>query len=262
METTICGLHIRAETRGTPFAPEKPAAVFLHGWGSEGKAFGRLLDTAGEKYPVLAPDLPGFGGSDEPGEPWSVDDYADFVAELLASLGIRSAVLVGHSFGGRVIIRLASREELPFAVEKIVLFDSAGIRPKRSLRYHLKVRAYKLGKKALSCAPVRKCFPDALEKFQAGKGSSDYAAASPVMKATLVRAVNEDLSPLLPRIRASTLLVWGENDTATPISDGEKMEKSIPDAGLVRLPGAGHFSFADQPVICDRALRSFLGIPL
>ena len=258
MEITLRQLHIHAETRGEN--QNAPLVVFLHGWGCEGKTFGTLLDTAGEQYPVLAPDLPGFGKSEEPPAAWCVDDYADLVCELIASQNAKKVIFVGHSFGGRVIFKLCSREKLPFSVEKIVLFDAAGVKPKRTFRYYYKVYTYKLGKKVLSWKPVRRLFPNALEEFRAGKGSSDYANASPVMKATLTKAVNEDLTPLFPRISAPTLLVWGTNDTATPLSDALRMEKEIPDAGLVRCEGAGHFSFLERPALCDSVFRSFLEI--
>ena len=85
----------------------------------------------------------------------------------------------------------------------------------------------------------------AQERIAAGSASSDYANAGP-MRPTLVKLVNEDLTPELPRVRASTLLIWGDQDDATPVSDGETMERLIPDAGLVVFEGAGHFSYLDQ----------------
>jgi pimeloyl-ACP methyl ester carboxylesterase len=80
------------------------------------------------------------------------------------------------------------------------------------------------------------------------------------MRACLVKTVNEDLSALLPQIKAPTLLVWGDKDTATPLADGQRMEREIPDAGLVTLEGAGHFSFLDQPYVYRAVLQSFLKI--
>lgn len=262
LETTVGKLQIHCEQRGDPYAaPAKPLALFLHGWGASGASFGRLLDIVGEGYPVLAPDLPGFGGSDEPEEPWDVARYSEFVLSFLQPYAPKQVLLVAHSFGGRVSIHLASRKDLPFEISKIILIDAAGIRPKRGLRYHAKVRLYKAGKKILSLRPVKAVFPNALDEFKAGRGSSDYASASPIMRDTLVKAVNEDLTPLLPSVSAPTLLLWGEKDTATPVADGKKMESLIPDAGLVTLPGAGHFSYLDQPYICEKAVRSFLELP-
>lgn len=78
------------------------------------------------------------------------------------------------------------------------------------------------------------------------------------MRAIMSKVVNEDLCHLMPSIKAPTLLIWGENDTATPISDARKMEKLIPGAGLVSFPGCGHYSFLDNPVQFAAVLRSFL----
>lgn len=252
-QMSVHGKKVNYEIRGEAYSPDV-LALFLHGWGSKASLFGRLLDVVGEKYFTLAPDLPGFGGSEEPGEPWSVDGYVDFALEFLAKWQPKKVILLCHSYGGRMCIKLCARKELPFSVEKTVLFDSAGILPKRGPIYHIKVKTYKLGKLVL------KPFPKLLEKFKAGRGSADYNAASPVMRACMVKAVNEDLEPLLPNISAPTLLIWGENDTATPLSDGKKMEKAIPDAGLVVIPGGSHFSFIDDLYTCERVLRSFLKI--
>ena len=91
--------------------------------------------------------------------------------------------------------------------------------------------------------------------------SSDYAASDGVMRSTLVRMVNTDLTALLCEIRAATLLVWGDQDTDTPLGDGETMARLIPDAGLVVFQGAGHFSYADQPQRFARVARHFLADP-
>lgn len=78
-------------------------------------------------------------------------------------------------------------------------------------------------------------------------GSADYnAAENPILRATLVKVVNDDLRPILPRIAAPTLLIWGTQDRDTPLADGRLMERLIPDSGLVEFVGAGHFSYLDQ----------------
>ena len=98
-----------------------------------------------------------------------------------------------------------------------------------------------------------------LDARRAKAGSSDYASASPMMRRILSRVVNEDLTDRLPLVKVPVLLVWGENDTATPLSDARTMERLIPDAGLVSFPGCGHYSFLDNPVQFAAVLRSFLG---
>ena len=98
-----------------------------------------------------------------------------------------------------------------------------------------------------------------LGKARAAFGSADYKNAPEVLRKTLVRLVNEDLRPLLPDISCPTLLIWGENDTATPLSDGQEMARLIPDAGLCVIRGAGHFAFVERPFEVHRILHSFLG---
>ncbi|MDE5862214.1 MAG: alpha/beta hydrolase, partial [Ruminococcus sp.] len=136
----------------------------------------------------------------------------------------------------------------------------AGIMPPKSNKKSFRTYYYKFGKAILSNGFVQKIAPDALENFRKKMGSADYAAASPLMRQVLVKVVNEDLEPLIPNIKCPTLLVWGVNDTATPLSDGEKMEKLIKDSGLVKLENAGHYSFLEQQYTFNRVMCSFMKI--
>ena len=226
--------------------------LFLHGWGSDFSSFRLFLDRMSEPrtgYRVCALNLPGFGGSDEPSCAWSVDDYADFVLDFLAELEIKSVVLIGHSFGGRIAIKLAARKNLPIEIPKMILVDSAGIRHKKTAKQVAKALFYKIVKHIVPIEYARKKM-----------GSEDYRNASPRMRECLVKALNEDLTPCLSSILCPTLLIWGENDTATPLADAKVMEKLIPGAGLVILKNAGHYSFLDQSYTFGKVLDSFLGI--
>lgn len=255
MNRTINGININYEEKG-----EGELIVLLHGWGSNIKLFANLIDLLSKKYKVVAMDMPGFGESQEPPSAWCVDDYADFVIEFLKSYNTDKVMLLGHSFGGRVIIKLNSRENLPFEITKVILVDSAGILPPKSNKKSFRTRRYKFCRSILSTKLMQKIAPQALEKLRVKYGSADYVAASPLMRQVLVKTVNEDLEPLLPNIKCPTLLVWGVNDTATPLSDGEKMEKLIPDAGLVKLENAGHYSFLEQQYTFNRVMCSFMKI--
>lgn len=257
MNINIDNLNINYITEG-----EGEAVVLLHGWGSNITLFKSMTEVLKAKYRVIAPDMPGFGGSDEPPVPWCVDDYVDFVIKFLKEMGVEKATFLGHSFGGRVIIKFFERENLPFEISKIILVDSAGVKPKKTLKQKVKICTYKLGKKVLSMGIVKKLFPDALHKFQSKSGSADYKAASPLMRQTMVKVVNEDLTHIFPKVTPSTLLVWGENDTATPVSDAILMEKMMPDAGKVVLKGCGHYSFIDDMYTFNRVLASFMNIGL
>ena len=99
--------------------------------------------------------------------------------------------------------------------------------------------------------------PGAVDAWRKKRGSADYNNASETMKKTLVLAVNEDLTHCLPKVTAPTLLFWGDADDATPLADAKRMEREIPDAGLVVVRGGSHFSFADDPALFRRVLGSF-----
>lgn len=234
-----------------------PAVLVLHGWGAKIEAVQPIISGLSPQLTVYAVDLPGFGETALPPAAWGVTDYADWTRALMDELGLARPSIVGHSNGGRVAIHLASHH--PERVDKLILVDSAGIRPKRGVRYHRRVAMAKTAKHAarLLGAPGR-----ALQKrVLARTASSDYANAGP-LRPTFVKLVNEDLTPLLSQIRASTLLIWGDGDDATPLSDGQVMEQLIPDAGLVVLTGAGHFSYLDQPQRFARVAAHFLAAPV
>lgn len=255
LRKTVNGISINYEQKGSG-----DLIVLLHGWGSNIKLFANLIELLSKKYTVVAMDMPGFGESEEPPSAWCVDDYVQFVIDFLKDYDTKQVMLLGHSFGGRVIIRMHARKSLPFDITKVILVDSAGIMPPKSNKKSWRTRYYKLGKAFLSTKLMQKLAPDALENFRKKMGSADYAAASPLMRQVMVKVVNEDLEPYLHLIKCPTLLVWGVNDTATPLSDGEKMEKLIPDAGLVKLENAGHYSFLEQQYTFNRVMCSFLKI--
>ncbi|MDD2361470.1 MAG: alpha/beta hydrolase [Oscillospiraceae bacterium] len=244
MEIQIDGRCVRYIDEG-----QGPEVLLLHGWGAPAQTYRLIIDHLSSRCRVVAPDLPGFGGSQEPPEPWTVDNYVDFTLKFCKAVGLTSPILIGHSYGGRIIIKLMNRPNLSISVPKIILMDAAGIRPARGPKYYIKVYSYKA---------LRRLLPPLAEKMRRKTGSSDYRNASPLMRRTLVLALNEDLTPLLSGISVSTLLIWGENDTATPLPDGQTMEKLIPGSGLVVLKNAGHFSFSDRWGQCSRVLDAFI----
>ena len=257
MKISIDGYDISYKISGPEDAE---ILVVLQGWGTEMGLYDSVAAAVSDKYRVIQFDLPGFGASDEPREPWNVDAYADFFCSFMEALGIKKAVLLGHSYGGRVIIKLAARESIPFEIEKIVLVDSAGVMPERSASQKFKVRMYKIKRTFLTSKPVHSMFPEVIDYWMSKQGSEDYRNASPMMKKCLVMAVNEDLQHLMPSVKQEVLLVWGDLDMDTPISDAHRMEEKMPNAALVVLEGTDHFSFLYKPVEFRGILRAFLKI--
>ena len=239
--------HYTVQGSGSPI-------VLMHGWGCNLTTLASIEKVAAESHTVYNVDFPGFGESEEPNEVWGVELYTQLIEKFIEAEGIENPILLGHSFGGRVGILYSSRNK----VKKLILVDAAGVKPRRSLKYYFKVYTYKLGKKLMPLIYGKKGAQERIEQMRAKRGSSDYNNASNMMRAILSKVVNEDLKHCMPKISAPTLLIWGENDTATPLRDAQIMEKLIPDAGLVSFPGCGHYSFLDNPIQFAAVLRSFI----
>lgn len=231
-----------------------PPMILMHGWGCDSSALGLFERVGAEHFTVYNIDMPGFGKSDEPDEPWGVEEYTQMLERFVAELGIEDPIILGHSFGGRVAILYASRNK----VKKLVLVDAAGVKPRRSLKYYFKVYTYKIAKALYPMVVGRKRAAEMIDAMRSRRGSYDYNNCSPMMRRVMVKVVNTDLRPQMRRIEAPTLLLWGEKDTATPMRDAHIMLKLIPEAGLVSFPGAGHFSFVDNPYQSAAQLRRFI----
>lgn len=263
MKTIINGLNINYIDEGSG-----KLLIMLHGWGSNIDLFAGVINHAKKAYHVVAMDMPGFGKSDEPSEPMGVDDYVAFVLSFIKELypEEKEILFLGHSMGGRIIIKLASgihdgRIQTSFTIPKIILTDSAGVIPVKTEAQKKRTKRYHFYKNFLIKSGILKIYPQALDKLQKKFGSADYAAASPVMRKSLVMNVNEDMVPYMPSVTMPALLIWGDKDTATPLSDGQLMEKLMPEAGLAVINGAGHYTFLDNPYLYNKILGSFLGIP-
>src|SRR5579864_5268917 len=230
--------------------------LLLHGWGTSRALFAPLLDALAPGRRLIVPDLPGFGGTPPPREAWSAREYAAWTLSLLDRLGVERCDIVGHSNGGRIAIVLAA--EHPERVGKLVLTASAGIKPRRTLRDRVGVRAYKGLRRVERTRAIPQPVRAAARARADRRGSADFRAASGVMRGTLVRLVNEDLTPLLPRIAAPSLLIWGDRDTETPLHDARVMERLIPDAGTVVFEGATHYAYLEQPARFCRIVDVFL----
>ena len=235
---------------------EGDTIVLLHGWGCDKSIWRKTVEFLVSHFRVVSVDFAGFGASQEPTSVWGVEEYTRSIEALLSSLGVERPILCGHSFGGRVSILYASRNE----VAGVVLTDAAGVKPRRSFSYYRKVYTYKLMKRVMPLLIGDKKAQMLLDQRRAKSGSTDYNRATPMMRAILSKCVNEDLCYAMPKISAPTLLFWGDMDTATPIEDAHTMERLIPNAGLVIAQGAGHFAFLEQAELWRGALQSFLKI--
>lgn len=233
-----------------------PLIVVLHGWSTSAQNMMTVIDALASSYTVLALDLPGFGGSQQPREAWSVGDYAEFVLHVLQKLGYdQPHALIGHSFGGRVSIKGVGKNII--CPNKLVLIGSAGIKHSASLRNKTYGMIAKSGKAVLSLPGLSRFSEKAKRTLYDRAGASDYLAAG-TMKDIFVKTINEDLQASASRIEIPTLLVWGENDDQSPVSDARIFEKVIKKSKLHVIAGAGHFVHVDEPNEVNRLIREFL----
>ena len=222
--------------------------LLLHGWGCDISLMRPLAQRLQAQHRLLVPDFPGHGQSGRPPEPWGVPEYAAALNELLGRRDFLPCAVIAHSFGCRVAAWLAAQEDSRFT--KMIFTGAAGIRKpqteegkKRAEHYQQLKKVYGAMRKTVVLAPLA----DALgEKARQKYGSRDYNALDEEMRKTFVKVINLDLSDLYPRIQAPTLLMWGTQDTETPLWMGRKMEELIPDAGLVELEGGTHFAYLEQ----------------
>lgn len=247
------------------------AVIFLHGWRSSKEVWGQVIqrigELEGEKIRIFAIDFPGFENSPAPSKIFSVQDYAEIVKGFIEKLAIKNVVIVGHSFGGRVGIKLAALQPRTYAentaaadlrgkgtcvIQKLVLVDSAGFVTKSFKKDFFRVLSKIV--KPFFVLPYTQSFRKKIYQFI---GAEDYLA-TPNLQKTFVNIVNEDLTEDMERITVPTLIIWGEDDKETPVEFGKKMNSIIPNSKFQILANAGHFSFLDKKDEFVKELMDFI----
>lgn len=244
MYANVKGVSVYYEQAGQHGRP----VLLLHGWGCSTKHFEQIMGALSKDYCVTAIDFPAHGRSGRPPEPWGVPEFAEMTAALIEQLSLAPVDIIAHSFGARVAILLASTR--PELVNQMILTGAAGLKKpqtdeqkKKSEAFqHKKAALQKLAALPLFSKPAQKL----MDKLRTKYGSADYNALDEEMRKTFVKVISQDLSEYLPKIKAPTLLVFGENDTETPLWMGQRMEKEIPDAGLVVFEKDDHFAYLRQ----------------
>lgn len=240
----------------------KPLLI-LHGWGSSASAMQPLAEKLSNIRTCYLIDFPGFGNSPEPPTAWSLDDFAGLIKKFAGkNFKAKSFDVLVHSFGNRVLLKLLTDQEIKEQIEKVIITGGAGLKPKRSLKFYLKKYTAKVLKFPFLILPnpLREKGLASLRKTGLWKmlGSSDYQELSGVMRETFVKTVTEFQDDLLSKIDHEVLLIWGENDTATPIDQAMRMEKKLKNGVLVRVENASHYAFLDQPHQFISICRAYL----
>jgi len=258
---------INGSIAGIPLAWYKSGTgkplVILHGWGSNSAVMQVISEGVKSVRTSYLLDFPGFGDSPEPPRAWCVSDYASLTEEWMDTvLPDQPFDLLAHSFGGRVAIKLLSSHNVASRIDKVVFTGAAGLKPKRSASYYAKkyfAKSLKAPFKLLPLALEEKGL-SMLRKTSLWKklGSSDYQQLSGVMRETFVKTVTEFLEKDLQAVDHEILLVWGADDAATPLSQGERMNGLLKNSALVSIEHAGHYAFLDQKARFNAILKAYL----
>lgn len=221
--------------------------LLLHGWQDNLRTFDEVTKSLMRTKRVVRLDLPGFGKSEGTREAWEVEQYSQFVADFIKKLNLKIEIIVGHSFGGRIIIKGVALKKLE--AKKIVLIGAAGVGKKRKFRnMFLKILA-KIGWWIKYLPGVREKVYKILK--------SDYGAAGKLKK-TFVKVIGEDLSQWAKKITIPTLLIWGKNDSETPVTEGEHLAKLIAGAKIKVIENSGHFVHQEKPKEMAKLIEQFL----
>ena len=236
--------------RSSPYSPEAPFAIVAvpgvetaplhllwgHGWGQSSAALLPLAESLKPFASSTLIDLPGFGKTPMPNEVWGTADYADQVASWIRSLPKHEFLWIGHSFGGRIGLQLASRH--PDLLAGLVLIASAGLPRKRTF-----VQQTRMAIRRTFFQMVKRLLPEGpgIELLRQRMGSADYRSAG-ALRAIFTRVINEDLSRSAQAVQCPTLLIYGKDDTETPPEIGERLHRLIGRSELVELEGFGHLS--------------------
>ncbi|MBN2302923.1 MAG: alpha/beta hydrolase [Anaerolineae bacterium] len=241
---------------GVCITGEGPVVLALHGWGGGIHSFWPVAERLAEHgFRVHLLDLPGFGKSDLPPETWGVAEYMQFVLAYLDAVKLRSVALLGHSFGGRIGLMLAA--DHPDRVSKMVLAASAGLRTPPTLKR--RTRNFVTGslRKTLDVLGLVRWRKQFQKLYNQRYASEDYLTAGP-LRESFVQIISQDLTSYAQRVHTPTVLIWGDQDSDTPLWQGKKLEQLIPDAGLIVFQGVGHFAYLERLGDYIRIVTHFL----
>jgi len=236
--------------------------LILHGWGIGSKTWVKvkeILESRG--YKVYVPDLPGFGDSPVPEKPWSINDYADWALSYCKKNNLLQFVLIGHSFGGGISVKLVNN--FPEKVRGLVLV-APKLHRQKTLRYYGGLALAKIGKLVFSIPILSFFHPLARKILYELIGTKDYYKLeldkTNTMKETFRRVVGADLIPELAAIRIPTLIIWGDKDRMTPISDAYLIQKGINGSKLEIIENGRHALNLETPEILAEKIIKFIGI--
>lgn len=248
------GLKINYKITG-----QGPPILILHGWGGSSGSWVEVAEIlAKEKFKIIIPDLPGFGKSKTPPKPWNIADYAEWVIDFANSQDWKEFFTLGHSFGGRIAIKLAT--QYPQRVKKLILCCSAGIKPKPDAETKIIFWLTKIGNAIFTPKPLKRFKDTARNLFYIFLRHKDYVKADRTMRETIKKVLEEDLLSDLPKIKTKTLIIWGEKDKMVPLKYAYIFKEKIENSKLEIIPKVGHTPNLERPERLTQTILNFLEI--
>ena len=250
-------LNIEGLNVSYKIAGEGPALLILHGWGSSSDSWVEIQDNLSKQgFQVIVPDLPGFGASIPPLNVWGVGEYKEFILKLTAKIGLKKFSLAGHSFGGQIAISFAT--DYPEKIENLILLAAAGVRKEPGRKIKIVGFAAKILNRFLVLVPTKRGKDLVKKTCYRLIRWRDYARAKGIMREVLSKVIREDLTSVLLKIKAPTLIIWGEKDKVTPLEDALLMKEHIKNSSLSILPDTGHRLRTEAPEKLLELISRFL----
>ena len=237
------------------YGNSKEIILILPGWGNTRSTFTNIINYFKENYTIYIIDYPGFGNSPTPNKDLTIYDYTNIIRSFMKKLNIYNPIIIAHSFGGRIATLLSGyyKEQ----IEKIIMIDTAGIKPKKTLKSFLCEKLYKFLKHCLKLLPkIKQEYYK--QKLLSIFSSNDYKDLPNGMHQTFKNIISVDLTYYLKYIESKVLIIWGKLDKDTPLKDGYKMNSLIKDSALIIYPYATHFSYLEYPFLTNKIINEFL----
>lgn len=232
--------NLRIKGEGSPL-------LILHGWGASLNSWKKIQDELAQKnFKVYCPDLPGFGKSEKLSTPWDLADYCKWVISFCDNFNLNNIIIIGHSFGGRVAIKL-NQKSFSKRIKKNIFIAPAGVKLKLNIKQKTLLAFSKIGNFIFSLPFLNLLKKKVRKLYYSFFSDMDYVKASPVMKKTMQKAIKEDLTNLLSNIKKETILIWGEKDQMVPIKVSKIFKNQIKESKLITLPKIGHSPHLEVP---------------